>query len=96
MQWSTSGYERQKCHLWSTSGTQAANGGWDLPLMASDGPAPAKNGAGGPPATSWTSVWWATTANRWHSVRAHHYVAVWVTVFLIGQCLKLNKSVVFK
>ena len=38
LQWSTSGYEPQKCHWWTTNGTHAAIRGWDLPLIATDGP----------------------------------------------------------
>ena len=63
LQWSTSGYERQK------SDTHTAIGGWDLPLMATHGPPVVHHPFGGP------SVWWATTGNWWPPV-AHHYIAV--------------------
>ena len=52
------------------------------------GPPPANNVASGPPAISWTSVWWATTANWWHSVVGHR----WPTITLLSGTL-LNKSV---
>ena len=68
-QWSTSGYERQKSHWWTTSGTTAEVGRWDLPLMATDGPPvvhlvghplSAGHPYGGPPLATGGIRWWPT------------------------------------
>ena len=58
-------------HQWQAGGTRRVGFATDGHWWTTGGPPPAKNVAGGPPAISWTSVCWATTGNRLHSVVGH-------------------------
>ena len=53
--------------------------------MVPRGPPPANNVASEPLAISWTSVWWATTGNWWHSVVGHRSPTI---TLLSGYCVK--------
>ena len=78
VQWSTSGYERQKSYWWTTMQRHEEGGNWEIGF-ATDGPPlvhhPHNNVAR-------TSVWWATTGNRRHSVVGHR--CRWPTITLLS------------